>query len=634
LPAVSCSSRRAPRAGSWLFAVAAFVACACGLARAQVENRANPLPRGDAWNIVLIRNWDALYVINTVRETAMRAAIETGAPRRVEWYPEQLDPLRFGTEYEASYVTLLKAKYGGTHMDLVVASGLEPLEFALRHRDELWPGVPIVYNGVIEGSLDGWKRTPRTTGVSMVFDVPGTLALGRALVPDAREFYVVAGASYFDRLLLDLVNRQIDRSGLALQQRSLVGLSRAEVNERVAQLPRDSFVLYLTQLRDGAGQLTGPGASGVTEVSRRSSVPVLSPVYSQFGRGPVGGSSSPVAEHGRIAGELARRVLEGANVDAIPLAAAPPPVCEVDWDRLRRWRIPEANVPAHCRLVNRPPDLVGNYIWFVMLLSAIVLLQGALLWALAVQSRRRRQAEAELRARSSEMAQVARLSTMGELTASIAHEINQPMGAILSNAEAAQMMLEQGSLTPDKLREILEDIRSEDLRASEVIKRLRKLLARSEWNLVALDPNTEVAEALRHVAFDAARRGVRLVPVFGLAVPTVLADSVQMQQVVINLVMNAMDAVAGEPGPAREVRVETRGSAGGVDIAVSDQGPGVAAENEAKLFQSTFTTKKDGMGFGLSIIKTIVEMHRGRVTHERNTPRGAIFRVWLPAIGT
>ena len=623
MPAVSCSSGRARRAVSWLAALAAWLACAACLAHAEVDIRANPIPRGDAWNIVLIRNWDALYVINTMRETAMREAVEHGSAKRVEWFPEQLDPLRFGTEYEAQYAALLKNKYGGAHMDLVVASGLEPLEFALRHREELWPGVPIVYYGVIEGSLHGWKRAPRTTGISLVFDVPGTLALGRALVPNAREFYVVSGSSYFDRLLLDIVNRQIDRSGLMLQQRSLAGLPRAEVNERVAGLPSDSFVVYLTQL---------PRA--VAEVAKRSSVPVLSPVYSQYGRGPVGGSSSPAGEHGRLAGELVRKVLEGANVDAIPLTAAPPPVCEVDWKRLRQWGVPEENVPSHCRLLNRPPDLLGKYVWFIALLSAIVLLQGALLWALAVQSRRRRHAEGELRVRSSEMAQVARLSTMGELTASIAHEINQPMGAILSNAEAAQMMLEQGSLTPDKLREILEDIRSEDLRASEVIKRLRKLLARSEWNLVALEPNTEVAEALRHIAFDAARRGVRLVPVFGLAVPSVLADSVQLQQVVINLVMNAMDAVVAEPGPSREVRVETRAAAGGVDIAVVDHGSGVAHENEAKLFQTTFTTKKDGMGFGLSIVKTIVEMHRGRVTHERNSPRGAVFRVWLPAIGT
>jgi C4-dicarboxylate-specific signal transduction histidine kinase len=265
---------------------------------------------------------------------------------------------------------------------------------------------------------------------------------------------------------------------------------------------------------------------------------------------------------------------------------------------------------------------------------SIILLQGALIWSLAMQSRRRRRAEAELAAQSAEMAQVGRMATVGALTASIAHEINQPMGAILSNTEAAQMMLDQGTLEPAKLREILADIRAEDLRASEVIRGLRKLLARSEWRPIALELNTQVAEALRHVAFEAARRGVRMVPAFDGEVPVVMGDAVQLQQVVINLVINAMDAVANLPEPAREVRVGTRVRAKGAEIAVADRGPGFAPEDAQRLFQSNFTTKKDGMGLGLAIVRAIAEMHRGRVSYEPNQPRGAIFRVWLPAIGT
>jgi signal transduction histidine kinase len=516
----------------------------------------------------------------------------------------------------------------------VIATGLEPLEFAAAHRDEIWPGTPIVYNGVIDGTLEGWRRPPHTTGVSMVFDVPGTIELGRALVPDAHTIYMVSGTSYFDRYLLDLANRQIDHARVPLQVRSLVGLARAEVEARVEHLERDSFVLYLTQLRDGTGQLAQASAGSVGQIAARSSVPVLSPVYSQFGRGPVGGSSSPVAEHGRIAGTIAREVLEGRDAGSIPLTAAPPPACEVDFNALQHWHIPRRLVPSGCAVTNLPPDPIRTYLWWLVALALVVVLQAMLIWSLALQSRERRRAEAQLRARSMEMAQVARLSTVGELTASIAHEINQPMGAILSNAEAAQMMLEQGTLTPEKLRDILADIRSEDLRASEVIRSLRKMLARSEWNLVALEPNTEVAEALRHVAFEAARRNVRLAPAFGPEVPAIFADSVQLQQVVVNLVMNAMDAIGREPDGAREVRIATEPREGGVEISVADRGPGVAPENRERLFQSTFTTKADGMGFGLSIVRTIIEMHRGRVSYEPNVPSGAIFRVWLPSIGT
>jgi signal transduction histidine kinase len=185
-----------------------------------------------------------------------------------------------------------------------------------------------------------------------------------------------------------------------------------------------------------------------------------------------------------------------------------------------------------------------------------------------------------------------------------------------------------------KLREILADIRSEDLRASEVIRGLRKLLARRESNATALDVNGEVAEALHHLAFDAARRNVRLAPSFDGEVPPILGDSVQIQQALINLVVNAMDAVASATENEREVRIVTHARAGGAEIVVADYGPGIPPDRAARLFDSIFTTKKEGMGLGLSIVRTIVEMHGGRISYEPNVPHGAVFRVWLPAIGT
>jgi signal transduction histidine kinase len=285
-------------------------------------------------------------------------------------------------------------------------------------------------------------------------------------------------------------------------------------------------------------------------------------------------------------------------------------------------------------MTNRPANTWQAYFWPIVAMVAIILLQAVLISSLVVQSQRRRRAEARLEARSAGIAPVAGESMVGALTASIAHEINQPIGAILSNAEAAQMMLEQGTLDTEKLREILADIRAEDLRASEVIRGLRNLLSRREWRPAALDVNDQVAEALRHLSFDAARRGVRLSPVLGAVVPPVMGDAVQVQQVVINLVMNAMDAVAEAPENVREVRIETRARPDGAEIAVCDYGAGLSPEDAGRVFQTPFTTKRDGMGFGLSIVSTIMEIHRGRVLYEPNVPRGAIFRVVLPTVGT
>jgi len=597
------------------------------------EGTEAPSPAPKPWRIVLIRSWDATYPFNVARESALQAALLADAPRVVEIYSEDLDPLRFQEGFEAELAALLRRKYRHNGIDLVIASGIEPLQFAEKHRDELWPGVPILFYGVFDGALDGWARPAGITGVTLPLDVAGTLEAGAALDPGARTVYVVSGTSAFDRLYYDLAMKQAARLP-QFEMRPIVGQSMHETLNRLPKAGSGALVLYLSMLRDGSGQIAGPGTTTMGQVSKASGVPVLSASYTQFGRGPLGGSAARLDEHGRIAGGIARRILAGENPDSIPIVAAPAPVCELDWNALRRWNVPDRNVPASCTVTHRPVPVLQAYFWQLLVVAAVILAQAILIALLVAQRRRRVDAEVRARERGEELSRVARLSTVGALTASIAHEINQPIGAILSNAEAATMLLDQGALDPATLREILSDIRSADLRASEVIQRLRKLLSQAERKFEALAVNVEVAEALRHVAVDAARRNVTLTPAFGSAVPVIMGDPIQLQQVVINFVVNALDALGDLPENEREVRIETRAVAGGAEIAVIDRGPGVAPEDRDNLFHSTFTRKKGGMGFGLSIVKTIVEMHGGEVSYEPNVPRGAIFRVRFPAIGT
>ena len=628
------ASRRfaAARGGVRTLAVLAFAACLA----AGMPCMAEPAPKapGEPWRVVLLRGWDALYAVNLERERAMRIAALEASPRVIEFYTEDIDTLRFQADFEADFARYLQRKYEGMRVDLVLPSGDDALDFVQRHRGDIWPGAPVVFYGVLERPSGDKTWGPGTTGVTILWDFAGTVDLARTLLPDAERVYLVSGTAPSDRLLLDVAMKQLAASGHGLEVRSIVGTSREELLERVAALEPRSFVLYLSVLRDGKGQLSGPEVTTLNQVVARSRVPVFSAVQSQWRRGTVGGRSSRLEEHGRAAGLVARQVLEGAQADSIPVRLASAPVCEVDARALGRWNLPATRVPASCQVRNVVVPAWRAYFWQFLTLIAIIVLQFGLISALVIQSKRRRKAEMEAHHRGVQMAQVARLSTVGALTASIAHEINQPMGAILSNAEAAETMLARGELRPELLREILADIRTEDLRASEVIKRLRKLLSAHEWNPAPLEVNTEVAEALRHLSFEAAKRGVTLLPEFDASTPAIIGDSVNLQQVVMNLVMNAMDAVTRTPGAPLEVRVVTRPTGRYAEVVVCDRGPGVKREHEAKLFEETFTTRKDGMGLGLSIVKTIVEMHQGTVSYESNQPRGAIFRVRIPAIGS
>lgn len=229
------------------------------------------------------------------------------------------------------------------------------------------------------------------------------------------------------------------------------------------------------------------------------------------------------------------------------------------------------------------------------------------------------------------MVHASRLAVLGELTASIAHEINQPLGAILGNAETAEFLLKQGDPPLEELKQILADIRRDDLRASEVIKRVRALVGKRKFRMQAESLNVALADVSRLIAPDAQRRGVVIRSEFAGDLPTVSCDRAQIEQVVLNLLLNAMDAVAASlPGKRRIVLRSTRRDAGWVEASVEDNGQGIAPEKLDRIFDSFFTTKPHGMGLGLALSRSIAESHGGRLTAENLPAGGAAFRLSLP----
>jgi C4-dicarboxylate-specific signal transduction histidine kinase len=223
-----------------------------------------------------------------------------------------------------------------------------------------------------------------------------------------------------------------------------------------------------------------------------------------------------------------------------------------------------------------------------------------------------------------------RLAVAGEMTASIAHEINQPLGAILSNAEAAEMMLQAGSIDRTGLLQILADIRRDDLRASEVIKRLRALLARHEVERRRFVLNGAVEDVLAILRAESRRRETPVDAELTADSTEVMGDPVQIQQVIINLMLNAFDACADMPAEQRRVRIATAVTRAGVELTVADNGRGIAADVLPRLFDPFFSTKGGGMGLGLSIARSIVEAHGGTIAAD-SEGQGAKFRVVLPA---
>jgi len=243
----------------------------------------------------------------------------------------------------------------------------------------------------------------------------------------------------------------------------------------------------------------------------------------------------------------------------------------------------------------------------------------------------RKQGEQEMSRLRQDIAHVARVSVMGQLASALAHEINQPLSAILRNAEAAALFMHDGSPDLAEISAILDDIRNDDLRAGAVIDRMRTLLRRQDVEMTRLDMGQVLADVAALLRPDAVARHVKVMVDIAGDVPPVLGDRVQLQQVLLNLILNGMDALDGMSGENRCVSVSVRRDAAqAVEITVDDTGRGIAAGELERIFDPFFSTKSKGMGMGLSISRSIVEAHRGRLWAE-NMACGARFRFTVPS---
>lgn len=230
-----------------------------------------------------------------------------------------------------------------------------------------------------------------------------------------------------------------------------------------------------------------------------------------------------------------------------------------------------------------------------------------------------------------QISHASRLAQLGEMTASIAHEINQPLAAILSNTEAAEMLIARDEAPLGEVRKILSDIRHDDLRASKVIQRVRALLARREIRFEAIDLEGVIRGTARLITDETRHRGIEIDFQIEPGLPAVQGNQGQLEQAFLNLLFNAMDAMSETPVPRRKITIHaTPDDPAHLRITVGDCGTGIAPADQARLFEAFSTTKEGGMGLGLSLVRSIVELHGGRITAENNASGGADFHLTLP----
>src|SRR5262249_4704469 len=373
---------------------------------------------------------------------------------------------------KADHFNILREKYRDKPIGVIVTDASRELAYTLKLRDEIWPGTPVVLAGIQERRAAQLSLPSNVTGFTFRHQLQDIVATADALIPGLKRV-VLAGSrieqgTWRQDFLDDLPDVRAKFEVI-----DLTGFSLAELRQRLAELPEDSAVVFVGFSTDVTGERYLPNEASqlVAEAANR---PTFVDSETFIGKGSVGGLVVSPARIGRVAARFALRILDGENASDIPIANSEEILRPVfDWRQLQRWGLSENRLPVGSEIRFRSPTAWEQYRWQIVLISAALLLQSLLIAGLFYEHRRRRQAEVEASRRMAELAHMNRSAAIGQMSASIVHEINQPLAAIVMNAGTGLRWLAKDTPNVEKAAHALKNIVGNGDRANQVVQTLR-----------------------------------------------------------------------------------------------------------------------------------------------------------------
>jgi signal transduction histidine kinase len=587
----------------------------------------DPSPR----SVLLIDQENQSRVWNFDLSNALRSVLiaDPGAPITV--YADNLDLARVaGPDYEKALRAFLIEKYRNLPIGVIVVNGARALDLVLSLRLELWPNVPVVFAAVDDEAAAHMKSVPNVTGHIIRLTLRDMVSTARLVVPNLKQIVLVGDPlernTFFRGFFAEIPELKNDN----LELIDLTGLPMTELKQRTATLSPDSAIAYTTLTVDGAGidYLPREAVAAIATVANR---PIVTGTVNFIGYGAVGGlvvSAPPIGEQ---AGRLALRILKGESASNIPVTVGDFKKPVFDWREIKRWNVSEDRLPTGSEFLFREPTAWERYRSQIVVIVLALLLQAALIVGLLFEYLRRRRAEAAARESLSELARVNRIATASELSASIVHEIAQPLGAMVTNANAALRWI--GHTTPDlgEVRAALYRIVSTGQRGAEVVQSIRAMFGKEGPRQIPVDINQLIREVVVLMQGDLQKHQALVEFDLDANLPSVLGDRIQLQQVMLNLIMNAAEAMDGVTDRARVLRVQSAiREPNGVLVAVEDTGTGIEPDAFDRIFETRFTTKSSGMGIGLAICRSIIQSHNGKLWAAKGIQYGSVFQFLLP----
>jgi signal transduction histidine kinase len=557
----------------------------------------------------------------------IRTELERRSSELLEIYLASFAVARAANEGVTSrYADYLGAVFPGQRLDLAVTVGGPAMSFFQQYGRPFFPSTPLL--AIVDVNRVPSNLEENETAVTSVFDLVRAAQNILQLLPETTNVSVVIGSAPLEQYWLARARLAFEPYADRVSVRWLNDFTFDDILKHVAALPPRSAILFLTLLRDAAG-VAYPDHVVLSKLHAVANAPIFTADDSGFGLGPVGGTWPSTQDMTQYYASVALRILGGEALGGLKLPGLVTGPPKFDWREMRRWAISERQLPPGSTIYFRDPTAWERYRAQIVAVFAAILTQAAMISWLLYERRRRRVAEATTRQTMSDLLHVNRIATASELSASIAHEVNQPLMGIVANAYAGIRWLT--ATTPDlgSAEAAFRQIVAAGHRASDVIASVRALFKRDTEKRVAVQINQLIRNAVSLERRDIERHHVLLTLELNEWLPEILGDQVQLLQVILNLIRNAIDAV--DSARTRTLRIKSeRDESGDILVSVEDSGTGIDQQNVGRVFDPLFTTKSQGMGIGLSICRSIIESHDGRIWVTSTVGQGSTFFIKLP----
>ena len=590
-----------------------------------------PARAEEAKQVMLLYSFGKDFKPWSAYAAALPSELRQRSPRPLDIIEYSLVSARSGDEdAEGPFVDYLRAVFAKKPLDLIVAVGAPAAQFVQRNRDKLFATTPMVLTAVDQRRVRYSSLTANDAVVAVRINYLAAARNILQVLPDTKDVMVVVGASPLEKFWKEAIGEELKPLAGRIRLTWTDDLSFDALLEKASALPPHTAIFWELMIVDAAGGVH-EGNAALSQLHAVANAPIFSYDESFFGQGIVGGPLLLVADSTRQAVAVAARILDGespGNIKIAPVEFAGP---VFDWRQMQRWGISESRLPIGSRIFFRDPPLWAKYWWQLALIASVILTEAGLIVSLLYERRRRLVAEAVSYRRMTELAHLNRVATAGELSASIAHEVKQPLAAMVAQSSAALRWLGQKSPDLDEARAALRKIALAGERAGQIVENLRSMFRREGEVRKPVNINAVIRDVLLLTEREARDHDIIVLTTFSSTELRTLGDQAQLEQVFINLVMNAIEALSQMTGAARILEIKTEMSGDEIVVAIADNGPGIDGEAIDKIFDAFFTTKSKGMGMGLSICRSIIESHGGSLRASRRE-RGIVFYASLPCL--